>query len=77
MSISNNGTFSARWVSAVGTNIFKGTEIFMGAASVVRVIRDTQSHILQDGDEKDIKVFRVDGHNLIYELDGQTNSMSR
>ncbi len=77
MTISNNGTFSAKWVSPVGTNIFKGTELFMGAASVLRVIRDTPSHILQDGDEKDIKILHVDGHNLVYELDGQTNSMKR
>lgn len=77
MTISNNGTFSARWVSPVGTNIFKGKEIFMGAASVLRVIRDTQSVFLQDGDKKDIRILHVDGHNLIYELDGQTNSMSR
>jgi hypothetical protein len=77
MTISNNGTFSARWVSPVGTNIFKGTELFMGAASVLRIIRDTQSHILQDGDEKNIRVLHVDAHNLIYELDGQTNSMNR
>jgi len=77
MTISNNGTFSARWVSPVGTNIFKGTELFMGGASTLRVIRDTQSHILQDGDEKNIRILHVDAHNLIYELDGQTNSMSR
>ena len=77
MTISNNGTFSARWVSPVGTNIFKGTELFMGAASVLRVIRDTQSHILQDGDEKNIRILHVDAHSLIYELDGQTNSMKR
>jgi hypothetical protein len=77
MTISNNGTFSARWVSPVGTNIFKGTELFMGPASVLRVIRDTPSHVLQDGDEKDIKILHVDGHNLVYELDGQTNSMKR
>jgi hypothetical protein len=49
----------------------------MGAASVVRVIRDTPSHILQDGDEKDIKIIHVDDHHLIYEVDGKTNSMSR
>ena len=52
MTISNNGTFSASWVRPAGTNIFKGTELFMGAASILRVVRDTQSHILQDGDEK-------------------------
>ena len=77
MTISNNGTFSARWVSSAGTNIFKGTELFMGAASVLRVIRDTQSHTLQDGDEKNIRILHVDARNLIYELDGQTNSMKR
>jgi hypothetical protein len=77
MTISNNGVFSARWVSPYGTNIFNGTELFMGAASVVRVIRDNPSHILQDGDEKDIKILYVDGHNLVYELEGQTNSMRR
>jgi hypothetical protein len=77
MTISNNGTFSARWVSPVGTNIFKGTELFMGAASVLRVIRDTQSHILQDGDEKNIRILHVDSHNLNYELDGKTNQMGR
>jgi hypothetical protein len=77
MSISPNGTFSARWGSPVQTNIFKGTELFMGEASVLRVIRDTPSHILQDGDEKDIRILHVDSHNLIYELDGQTNHMGR
>jgi hypothetical protein len=77
MTISNNGIFSARWVSPVGTNIFKGTELFVGAASVLRVIRDRQSVFLQDGDKKDIRILHVDGHNLIYELDGQTNSMKR
>ena len=77
MTITPNGTFSARWGSPVQTNIFKGTEIFMGAASVLRVIRDTPSHILQDGDEKNIRILHVDGHNLVYELDGQTNSMKR
>ena len=49
----------------------------MGGASVMRVIRDTQSHILQDGDEKDIRILHVNGHKLIYELDGQTNQMGR
>lgn len=77
MTISPNGTFSARWGSPVQTNIFKGTELFMGGASVLRVIRDRQDHILQDGDEKDIRILHVDGNNLNYELDGQTNSMSR
>lgn len=77
MTISNNGTFSARWISPVRTNIFKGTGIFMGAASVLQVIRDTQDHILQDGDEKNIRILHVDAHNLIYELDGQTNSMKQ
>lgn len=77
MTISNNGTFLARWVSPAGTNIFKGTELFMGGSSTLRVIRDTPSHILQDGDEKDIKILHVDNHNLNYELDGQTNFMSR
>jgi hypothetical protein len=77
MTISNNGTFSARWVSPVGTNIFKGAEIFMGGASTLRVIRDTQSNILQDGDERDIRILHVDAHNLIYELEGQTNHMRR
>jgi hypothetical protein len=77
MIISNNGTFSARWVSPLGTNAFKGTEVFMGEASTLRVIRDTPNHILQAGDEKNIKILHVDGHNLVYELDGQTNSMKR
>jgi hypothetical protein len=77
MTISNNGTFSARWVSPGGTNLFKGTELFMGASSVLRVFRDTQSHLLQDGDEKSIRILHVDTHNLIYKLDGQTNSMKR
>ncbi|HXF11173.1 MAG TPA: hypothetical protein VN625_10345 [Desulfuromonadaceae bacterium] len=77
MTISHNGTFSARWVSPAGTNVFIGNEIFIGASSVVRVIRDTPSHILQDGDEKDIKILHVDSHNLVYELGGQTNSMRR
>ena len=77
MTISNNGTFSARWVSPVGTNIFKGTELFMGGASTLRVIRDTQSHILQDGDEKDIRILHVDARNLFYELEGRTNHMER
>ncbi|MEI8288713.1 MAG: hypothetical protein WCH99_04525 [Verrucomicrobiota bacterium] len=77
MTITHNGTFSARWVSPVGTNIFKGNELFMGAASTLRVIRDTPSHILQDGDEKNIRILHVDGHNLVYELDSQTNSMKR
>jgi hypothetical protein len=77
MTISNNGTFSARWISPVRTNIFKGTELFMGGSSTLRVIRDRQDHILQDGDEKDIRILHIDNHNLIYELDGQTNSMSR
>ena len=49
----------------------------MGGASVLRVIRDTKSVFIQDGDEKDIKIIYVDDHNLIYEVDGQTNSMSR
>ncbi len=31
----------------------------------------------RDGDEKDIKILHVDGHNLVYEIDGQTNSMKR
>jgi hypothetical protein len=77
MTISNNGTFSARWVSPVGTNIFKGTELFMGAASVLQVIRDRQSSILQEGDKKNIRILHVDSHNLNYELDGQTNHMGR
>ena len=49
----------------------------MGGASTQRVIRDTQSHILQDGDEKNIRILHVDSHNLNYELDGQTNHMER
>ena len=77
MTISPNGTFSARWGTPVQTNIFKGTELFMGGASVLRVIRDTPSHMLEDGDKKDLKILQVDSHNLVYELDGQTNSMKR
>ncbi len=77
MTISLNGTFSARWGTPVQTNIFKGTELFMGGASVLRVIRDTPSHILEDGDKKDLKILQVDSHNLVYELEGQTNQMGR
>ena len=77
MTISPNGTFSARWGTPVQTNIFKGTELFIGGASVLRVIRDTPSHILQDGDKKDLKILQVDSHSLVYELDGQTNHMGR
>jgi hypothetical protein len=77
MTISPNGSFSAKWGTASQTNIFKGTELFMGGASILRVIRDTPSHILQDGDEKDLKILQVDNHNLVYELEGQTNHMGR
>ena len=77
MTISPNGNFSARWGSPVQTNIYNGTELFMGGASVLRVIRDTTSVFLQDGDEKNIRILHVDSHKLIYELDGQTNHMGR
>lgn len=77
MTISPNGTFSARWVSPVQTNIFIGTEFYRARDSILVVIRDRQSVFLQDGDKKEIRIIHVDSHNLIYELDGSTNSMSR
>lgn len=77
MTISPNGTFSARWVSSGNTNIFIGTEAYRGNDSVLIVVRDTQNVFLQGGDKKEIRIIHIDSHNLIYELDGQTNSMSR
>lgn len=74
MSISNNGTFSAVSFGQDHTNILKGTEIFY--SSGFEVTPDGPP-IRTSDDEKDFKVIHVDDHNLIYEVDGQTNSMNR
>jgi hypothetical protein len=74
MSVSNNGTFLAISFNHDHTNILKGTEIFYGNG--FKVIPDGPP-VRTNDDEKDFKVIHVDGRNLIYEVDGQTNSMSR
>lgn len=76
MSVFPNGTFSAAWWSRTQTNFLKGKQVFRGSDKVLMVYPDGPSGTAIDG-EKDFKIIHVDDHKLIYELDGQTNSMSR
>jgi hypothetical protein len=74
MSISNNGTFSAISLNHGHSNILKGTEVFY--SNGFKVTPDGPP-IRPSDDEKDFIVIHVDDHHLIYEVDDQTNSMSR
>ena len=76
MTVSPNGTFSAAWWSKPQTNSFKGRQVFRARDKVLMVYPDGPAGTPMDG-EKDFRIIHVDGHNLIYEVDGQTNSMSR
>lgn len=76
MTISPNGTFSAIWHDQTHTNIFKGTEVFRARDAVLIVYPDNPPNVSDSG-EKDFTIIHVDDHNLIYALDGQTNSMNR
>jgi hypothetical protein len=75
MSISPDGRFSAILPSQSHTNIFKGTQFFRFRDSVLVVFTDTRPP--PNAEEKDIKIIHVDSHNLVYEFDDETNSMSR
>jgi hypothetical protein len=76
MTISPNGTFSASWSSQTHTNIFKGTQVFRARDAVFMVYPDGTAGTPSTG-EKDFRIIHVDKHNLVYEVDDQTNSMSR
>jgi len=76
MTVSPNGTFSAIWSSQNHTNIIKGTEVFRARDSVLMVYPDGPAGTPGTG-ENDFRIIHVDNNNLVYELDGQTNSMSR
>jgi hypothetical protein len=76
MTISPNGTFSAMWTTPTHTNFLKGTQGFRASDKVLMVYPDGPA-ATSIGGEKEFRIVRVDGHNLVYEVDGQTNSMSR
>jgi hypothetical protein len=76
MTISPNGTFSAIWSSQTCTNIIKGTQVFRARNAVFMVYPDGPAGTSSTS-EKDFRIIHVDEHNLVYEVDDQTNSMSR
>ena len=72
MTISPNGTFSAMW----SNHTFRGEQGFRASDRVLMVYPDSPAGTPTSA-EKDFRIIHVDEHNLIYEVDGQTNSMSR
>jgi hypothetical protein len=76
MTISPNGTFSAMWVNPTHTNVLKGNQVFRGNDNVLMVY-PSGPDATPIGGEKYLRIIHVNDHQLIYELDGQTNSMSR
>jgi hypothetical protein len=76
MTISPNGTFSAVWSSQSQTNALKGTQVFRASDKVLMVYPDNPGGTSANG-EKEFRILHVDEHNLVYAVDGQTNSMSR
>ncbi len=71
MTISPNGFFSARFTSQFATNIYGGTHVFMVEDGVLAV----QS---ANSDKKLLfRIIHVDKHSLIYELNGDTNTVTR
>jgi hypothetical protein len=76
MTISPNGTFSAVGSSRTHTNVLKGTQVFRASDKVLMVYPDNTSGTSVSG-KKEFRIVHVNDHNLVYEVDGQTNSMSR
>ncbi len=76
MTISPNGTFSALWSSPTPTHVLRGKQVFRASDKVLMVYADSPAGT-PIGGEKDFRIIHVDDHNLIYEVDGQTNFMSR
>jgi hypothetical protein len=76
ITISPNGTFSAVWSSQTHTNILKGTQMFRVRDKVLVVYPNGQAGT-PISEEKEFRIIHVDDHNLIYEVDSQTNSMRR
>jgi len=76
MTISPNGTFSAARSSPTHTNVLKGTQVFRASDKVLMVYPDGPPGT-SIGGKKEFRIVHVDEHNLVYEVDGQTNSMSR
>jgi hypothetical protein len=76
MTISPNGTFSALWSSPTRTDALRGKQVFRASDKVLMVYPDSPAGT-PTGGEKDFRIIHVDEHNLIYEVDGHTNSMSR
>jgi hypothetical protein len=76
MTINPNGTFSAVWSNQTYTNALKGNQVFRASDNVLMVYPNGPGGT-PIGGEKDFRIIHADDHNLIYEVDGQTNSMSR
>jgi hypothetical protein len=80
MTVSPNGCFSSRFSSQHGTNFYGGN--WMGRVREPALllfptnVSGTGPHWAVGG-EKQLRIIHVDGHNLVYEVDNQTNSMSR
>lgn len=73
MTIEPNGRFFAAWINQNHTNVYVGTHVFRGKDSVLLVYPDNSSV----GEKKEYRIIHLDEHSLIYEMDGQTNFMSR
>jgi hypothetical protein len=76
MTISPNGTFSAVWSGQTHTNVLKGTQVFRARDNVLMVYPDGPAGTPVSR-EDNFRILHVDDHNLIYEVDNQTNSMRR
>jgi hypothetical protein len=76
VTISPHGTFSGVWSSQTSTNVLKGNQVFRAGDNVLMVYPNGQAGTSING-EKDFRIIHVDDHNLIYEVDGETNRMSR
>lgn len=76
MTISPNGRFSAIWSSQTHTNVLNGNQVLRIHDAVLMVFPNSPAGT-PNAEKKEFRIFYVDHHNLIYELDGQTNWMSR
>jgi hypothetical protein len=76
MTISPNGTFLAVWSYQTQTNVLKGNQVFRARDNVLMVY-PTGPTGTPVGGEKEFRIIHVDDHNLIYEVENQTNSMGR
>ncbi|MGA3284760.1 MAG: hypothetical protein ABSD57_09920 [Verrucomicrobiota bacterium] len=80
LAIAPNGEFLSRWSDQYHTNIYGGNWVgrVRDPASLLFPTNasGTEPH-WSIGEKKQLRIIHVDDHNLVYEVDNQTNSMSR